>query len=273
MSGKRFCYTLNNPCLEELVIVNDLADARYHIVGYEKGENNTPHLQGYICFNHVIRFNHLKQLLPRAHWEIARCSEATNIKYCSKDNDYCEYGNRSQQGARSDLRGVAGEIASGRSMVDIAIDHPSLFIQYHRGMKELNRTLMRSFEDREVLVFIRWGVTGAGKTRYVWDHEDRGEVFTVNLHDNVPFDGYNGEQVLLFDDFGGQYDITTFLRWTDRYPLRINVKGSYSYANWTKVYFTSNLNPIEWFSGTIEEHKQAFMRRVTNVTEVPLVIL
>jgi hypothetical protein len=165
------------------------------------------------------------------------------------------------------------QLHAGGDMVDIATDHPALYIQYHRGMKELSRTLKRSFEDRDILVYIRWGVTGAGKTRYVWETEDRGDIFTVNLHDNVPFDGYNGESVLLFDDFNGHYEITSFLRWTDRYPLRVNVKGTYAYANWTKIYITSNINPIEWFIGTVEQHKQAFMRRVTNVTEVPLVIL
>lgn len=274
MSGRRFVYTLNNPTLEELVIVNGIiANARYHIVGYEKGENNTPHLQGYIAFNRVIRFNALKRLLERAHWEPARSSEAINIKYCSKDGDFVEYGNREQQGKRSDLASVADAIARGVDLSEVAADHPALFIQYHRGMKELHRTISRSFEDRVVSVNIRWGPPGTGKTRHIWDNEDRGEVFTVNLHDNVPFDGYNGESVLLFDDFNGQYDITCFLRWTDRYPTRVNVKGSYAYANWTVIYFTSNIEPDKWFYDATQQHKQAFMRRVTSVTEVPLVIL
>lgn len=256
-----------------MIVDGIIRDARYHIVGFEKGENNTPHLQGYIAFNRVTRFNSLKHILERAHWETARSSEAVNIKYCSKDGDYVEYGNREQPGARSDLKTIADAITRGKELSEIAIDHPALYIQYHRGMKELSRTIQRSYEDRVVQVLIRWGPPGTGKTRFIWESEDRGNIFTVNLHDNVPFDGYNGEQVLLIDDFNGRYDITCFLRWTDRYPLRVNVKGSYVYANWTKVYFTSNIEPNMWFLDATDQHKIAFMRRVTNVTEVPLVIL
>ena len=86
-------------------------------------------------------------------------------------------------------------------------------------------------------------------------------VFLVNCENaNFPFDAYDGEHTILFDDFYGQIPYETLLRYLDRYKVRLNVKGSYTYANWYKVFFTSNMDIMEWYPG---KNIDALLRRIT----------
>lgn len=84
--GRRWCFTLNNWCIMDLgTIIRYFGDMPY-IIGEEKGASGTPHLQGYIEFEHPRDFEALKKLSPRAHWEKAKGNQASNVKYCSKEN-------------------------------------------------------------------------------------------------------------------------------------------------------------------------------------------
>lgn len=58
---------------------------RYLIAGKEKGENGTPHLQGYLQLKKKKRLTALKKLFPeQIHWESSRGDSESNITYCSK---------------------------------------------------------------------------------------------------------------------------------------------------------------------------------------------
>ena len=41
----------------------------YQIQGYEKGEQGTPHIQGYIEFENSVSLSTLKKINKRIHWE------------------------------------------------------------------------------------------------------------------------------------------------------------------------------------------------------------
>ena len=58
-----------------------------YIVGHEIGEQKTEHLQGYVEFQQRVYLQKLKQINPRAHWEIAKGNRAQNIDYCSKGDN------------------------------------------------------------------------------------------------------------------------------------------------------------------------------------------
>lgn len=88
--SKRWCFTLNNPTPEEYKSIREnftSSSKTKYIIGKEKGEEGTPHLQGYVHFEKKIRPLSLK-LSKRIHWEKAKGSETQNIDYCSKDGSY-----------------------------------------------------------------------------------------------------------------------------------------------------------------------------------------
>lgn len=97
-------FTINNYTEDEYNNVHDyIQDKKYAIVGKEVGEDKTPHLQGYINFGKKVAFQKISEALPRAHIECAKGSAIQNQKYCSKDNDFEEFGDIPQQGKRCDL--------------------------------------------------------------------------------------------------------------------------------------------------------------------------
>jgi hypothetical protein len=75
-----------------------------------------------------------------------------------------------------------------------------------------------------------------------------------------PFDGYAGEEVLLLDDFRSSIIFNDLLRVLDRYPLRVNVKGSHSWACWTKVVISANIPLAEQYPN-LSERKDPMLRR------------
>lgn len=88
--GRKWCFTLNNPSKYYRDYMIDTLTQKHtmFIIGNEIGENNTPHLQGYIEFKNPVAFNSLKNKFPQAHFEKARGTRDQNIAYCSKQNDF-----------------------------------------------------------------------------------------------------------------------------------------------------------------------------------------
>lgn len=115
---------------------------------------------------------------------------------------------------------------------------------------------------RHACVF--WGPTGTGKSRRAW--EEAG----VHAYPKDPrskfWCGYQGQPDIIIDEFRGGIDIAHLLRWLDRYPVRVEIKGSSKPLCATKFWITSNLAPRFWYPDADEKTIDALLRRLT-VTE------
>lgn len=89
----RWCFTLNNYSKEELSSIVSVFDtkSRLYIIGDEKGECGTPHLQGYVEFKTKCRPLNLFTF-KRIHWEKAKGNRDENITYCSKQKVLVSFG-------------------------------------------------------------------------------------------------------------------------------------------------------------------------------------
>lgn len=105
-----------------------------------------------------------------------------------------------------------------------------------------------------------WGPTGTGKSRRAWD-EAGWEAYPKDPRTKF-WDGYRGQSHVVFDEFRGSIDIAHLLRWTDRYPVTIEVKGSSTILAATHIWFTSNLHPNDWYPDLDAETKLALLRRL-----------
>ena len=89
-ASKNWCFTLNNYTDSEyqdiLTFLNN--GSNKYIIGKEKGEKGTPHLQGYIELEKKMRLSEVKTLCKRIHFEKTKGTQEDNIKYCSKEGDY-----------------------------------------------------------------------------------------------------------------------------------------------------------------------------------------
>ena len=103
-----------------------------------------------------------------------------------------------------------------------------------------------------------------GKTSYVHDtHGD--DVYVFDDYRNGWWDGYSGQSVLLIDEFYGNIAYSTFLKLLDGYQIRLNIKGSFTYAKWTTVFITSNQHPKDWYPNGLTD---AMNRRITDIKHI-----
>ncbi|AKV62292.1 putative replication initiation protein [Calanoida sp. copepod associated circular virus] len=262
-SGKHWCFTLNNYTPEEESSIK-LVDAVYLVYGRERGESDTPHLQGFVSFDKRRTLRQVKELLSdRVHLESAKGTPRQASEYCKKDGDYYEVGILpGGRGTRTDLESVRELIKSGGSIRDVFDKHFGVALRYHRG---ISMAINLRGDKREWVVDVQvyWGDTGSGKTKKAWT-----EAPDAYVHPGGQwFDGYTGQPDVIFDDFSGsEFKLTYLLKLLDRYPMQVPVKGGF--VNWVpkRIFITSNLDPRTWYKDAIQEHQAALMRRITKIT-------
>lgn len=228
------------------------------------------HYQGWIQFVNPKRLNGVKKILgsKKIHVESCRGSELQNNKYCCKDGKHTQLGSFKSQGCRTDLENIKRQIENGTKLVDIISDNFEKFCQYRNGIKEYKQ--LCDFKNRNnfrvLNVTFICGPTGVGKTRFVFDKET--DIFKIQGSGLEWFDGYDGEDVLLIDEYNNNIKIDQLLALLDGYKLRLPLKGSFTYANWHKVYITSNLRREELHPNAKPEHINALDRRVNNFIDL-----
>lgn len=100
--AKNFCFTINNYTPEDIEQLEKNEYIKYMIIGKEKGEKGTPHLQGYMQLTDKKRLTWIKKHIHNtAHFEISRGTQQENYKYCSKEGDFKEYGTPTQKGTNT----------------------------------------------------------------------------------------------------------------------------------------------------------------------------
>lgn len=261
--SKHWCFTLNNYTNEEYERIKQVSDAVYLIMGKELGESGTPHIQGFITYPKRRTLRRVKeQLGNRVHLEPARGTPSQAAEYCKKEGDYWEAGTLpSGQGKRNDLEELRSLLSRRVPLREIADTQFGSFIRYQRGIMAA-RMVYANTRNWVSEVYVYWGPTGTGKTKKAWC-----EAPEAYVHPGGPwFDGYDGHESVIFDDFGGsEFKLTYLLKLLDRYPMKVPIKGGF--VEWVpkRIFITSNLNPNDWFPNAHQEHVAALRRRFTQV--------
>lgn len=107
---------------------------------------------------------------------------------------------------------------------------------------------------------VYWGPTGTGKTRRAWEE---GGLEAYPKDPNTKWwNGYRGQDCVIIDEFRGSIAINHLLRWLDRYPVYLEIKGSSAPLMATKFWITSNLEPNDWYPDLDAASKEALFRRL-----------
>ncbi len=202
----------------------------------------------------------MKKLIGgNAHLEPCLGSEFDNDKYCHKDKKYTVLGTFKCQGQRSDLESIKKIIDDGGTMLDIWDNYPGDFVRYHPGFQKAIQLVQERNTPpwREVEVEIYKGSTGTGKTRKAMKEAG----YLIGGDELRWWDGYQGEKTICIDEYANQVNCTTLLRLLDGYKKRLEIKGGHTWAQWTKVIITTNLDELH--ENALPEHRAALYRRVT----------
>lgn len=263
------CFTLNNPTETSATFaerIRNVLSPSYFVFQLEQGEQGTPHFQGYLEFPSPKSFNAIRHALNNAHIEARRGSAAQASDYCQKADSRLDgpwvFGELSAQGRRSDLSDAIASLRDS-GLTGVAEQYPASFVKYSSGLAKLD-ALQHRFERRgePPSVFLHYGPTDAGKTRRAYDNEPQ----LVRLSPELKwFDSYYpGDPAVLFDEFAGRMshcELTRLLEVTDRYPLHLQVKGGHIRFNPSRIYFTTNIHPRDWYDYSKRETQYAALRR------------
>lgn len=229
------------------------------------------HNQGWLQLKQRKRLSYLKQIAPAAHWEACRGSEETNEKYCRKDvtvgNTFNCFGSFTTQGTRTDLNEVKAYIKDNKSCREVAEKFFPQYLKFNRGIEKYitMQEKVKRRNWRTVEVWYLCGPTGCGKTRQVMDLWP--DCYKIQGYGLQWWDGYEGEDVLLIDEYINNVNIGVLLSLLDGYRLRLAVKGGFTYANWTKVYITSNYRLEELHERASTRNRDALKRRISQVLD------
>lgn len=152
-----------------------------------------------------------------------------------------------EQGRRRDLEEIRGRLIAGDSLREIAMDHFGDWLRYERGFRSF-RAIIREQRDFQTEVIVLWGRSGSGKSRYAWEQGGPDSYWLHNPNSNRCFwDGYDGHESVVIDEFSGWLPYSFMLRLIDRYPMRVETKnGSVPFIA-KRIFITSNVCPSRWY--------------------------
>lgn len=270
---RNYCFTWNNPpayIFEEGASgMRNKLNATYLCFGEETGESGTFHLQGYVEFKEGKTINQLKKIFNGIHWEARKGSQEQAIKYCEKDGKFQKSGEIKNQGKRNDLIELKNQIIEGRKVEDIMIDEPISYHQYGRTLNKIEDVIMRrKWRTTMTKGIWLWGRTGSWKSGTAFTDYDPKTHFLVPT-DNGWWDGYQQQDIVIFNDLRGDVPYNFLLQLVDRWPMHVRRRNREPMPFISKtVIITSSLPPEQIYNNRNEQDSiEQLLRRFT-VTEM-----
>lgn len=267
---KGWVFTLNNPDpdgSDSPARWEDNDRVRYCFWQSEVGDgtdgvpSGTPHYQGHLVLHTKARRSWLKRHLCRkSHFEPRKGTLDQAEEYCSKEETRVDpiggpqlgagcFGTRprSGRGGRSDLDCVRQDLDEGASMREISERYFGTFLRYERGLRSY-RLLRQRQRDWITYTHVLWGPPGCGKTRAVTELAGPDAYWLPKPNSNRAFwDGYDGHDTVVIDEFYGWLPRDFMQRLCDRYPLNVETKGGTVAFVAKQIFITSNARPEKWW--------------------------
>ena len=300
--ARKWLLTFNNPAdhgFEQPAIVERLekfTSVLYWCMCDEIGSEGTYHTHLYIAFKTPRNHTVLENAFPGAHRDIVRGTSQQNRDYILKDGeqynkqddgtyDYAdnsgkrhqgtnftatfqEWGEmpRESQGKSKDVERIYNLLKDGASNHEIVDAVPSAMLSLEKVNQ--TRSMLRDTEFaskwRDLEVTYIFGGTGTGKTRSVMDKHGYDNCYRVTDYKH-PFDTYDGQDIIIFEEFRGGLKHGDMLNYLDGYPLLLPCRYFNRQACYTKVFIITNIPPEGQYLGVDEESRAAFYRRIHKV--------
>lgn len=270
----RLAFTLNNPSEAEMDVISRQVQelGMEHLKGgviskeHWKDCGMTPHLQGFLRFSKEIQINaewRVRNGLHRAAIFRAKKSSEVNWNYVKKsgahhtphkpewgEEVWIEVGDAGNQGDRSDIHAVNDDIQNGMPLNVIARTHPNVFVKYHGGVTDLYH---RSQKRRRLSTFPRilvlYGATKTGKSHmahHLCDQTDE-EYFVKIPNTTKWWNGYDGQNVIILEEYRGSIPFSSLLMLLDRYGMQVEYKGGITHIQASTFVICSPVHPKLWY--------------------------
>jgi len=266
--SRGWCYTLNNYTEEERDALRALKSV-YHVFGYERGEEGTPHLQGYVHFQHQKTLSAVKKIMPRAHLEPRMGTVDQAVEYCKKEGDFEEHGEKpmsqKEKGEcnKKRWRQIQQKAEEGDEEW-LKENEPHVYHTQLATFRSHKKPRMEVLHYEETPHEWWVGPTGTGKSRRVWEQYPKHYAKEKNKW----WCNYTGQDVVVIEeaDPKNMEHLADRLKvWADRYPFPGEIKGGrIEGIRPQKVIVTSNYTPEECFPN--QNDLEPILRRFKIVT-------
>lgn len=229
----------------------------------ELGESGYRHWQLIVSFTTKKTLAQVKSAFcPSAHCEPTRSTAAETYvhKDETRDGEPFEFGAKSLNRNSAHDWDVIKTLATSGKLDQIPSD---IFVRYYRTLRSISSDYARPV-GIEKQVFVFFGPTGTGKSRRAWE-EAGTDVYAKDPRSKF-WCGYSGQEHVVIDEFRGGIDISHLLRWFDRYPVNVELKGSSIPLSARKIWITSNLHPSAWYTD-LDRHTYAALERRLEMVE------
>lgn len=264
-----------------------------HEVGGEEGRN---HIQAFVCCSRRLRYNQVADALDLAanqvHFVNVVRTPWKSWDYCSEKKDdgtRCgcpskSFGDRPSEHSRAkvDWHQFVGLAGSETPLRTLLLQEPALIaprIPQFRNCRQLlwsPENTPAEWSKRDVIVL--WGSTGVGKSRRVREecHRQGLRLWVAPIGTlGQWFDGYDGQQVALWDDFVGGMPFRALLQLLEGNRMDVPVKGGFTCWRPSAVYFTSDRHWTQWQFpkgadqklGPMSQEEEAQLRRRVTLCE------
>lgn len=294
-SSRKYLLTINNPIdhgfTHERIraILNEFSGLRYFCMCDEVGEQGTPHTHVYVVFGNSVMFDTMHKKFYGVHIDKANGSNQENRDYVRKEGKWAddakhetnkpetfeESGELPPDRTKSETQAekIVQMIRDGKSNAEILDECPTAYSKMSFIEQTRQTLLEEQHKDtwRDLDVTYIWGESGAGKTRSVMEQYGYSNVFRVTNYDSHPFDGYKGQDVVVFEEFRSGIKIQDMLNYLDGYPVMLPCRYADKVACYTKVFLISNI-PLESQYPNVQtdnpETWAAFRRRIGSTMEM-----
>lgn len=253
MSGRAFCFTLNNYTDEDIARIKNLGNYRYVVYGKEVGESGTPHLQGFIYYYSNRSLRALIRDIPRAHFELKRGTFTQAIEYCKKDGDFVEVGSKPfdqhEKGDKSKEKWSAimekAKVGDEKWLLE---QYPDVYFKHlgcFRSHRVFDLTTM-DYSDAETPHEWWYGDTGTGKSRML--DSAYPDAYPKNV--SKWWCSYKGEETVHIEEWPlglGDIMVHHLKKWVDRYKFLAEYKGGSFVIRPKKIIVTSNFSLEQCF--------------------------
>lgn len=290
-SSRKFQLTINNPAdhgfTHERIrtILSEFSGVVYWCMCDEIGEQGTPHTHLYVVFKNSTMFDTLHGKFYGAHIEQANGSNKQNRDYIRKDGKWLddtkhetnladtfeEWGelppDRTKQETQAER--IVQMIRDGKTNAQILAECPTAYNKI-ADIEQTRQTLLQEEHKdkwRDLFVTYLWGDSGAGKTRSVMEQYGYSNVYRVTDYAH-PFDGYKGQDIVVFEEFRSSLSIGDMLNYLDGYPVDLPCRYANKVACYTKAFIISNISLEQQYPNVQVDNPEtwkAFRRRIKNV--------
>lgn len=289
---RKYLLTINNPVKygfdrDTLIHLCTDLDPEYCCMSDEIGlKEGTPHTHIYLKFLHARSFKTIKETFVSAHIDVSKGDDWDNIDYVFKQgkweedekadtnikDSHWEWGliPEPREPKVAPTKVIKELIDNDFKIADILDAHPTFAfkirqIEDYKRIKDIKTHEGYMYNHRSDLeVYYIYGPTASGKSFYISTKYDPKEICVATDYKH-PFENYDFQKVMVFEEFRSDIDCKAMLKYLDIYPCSLPHRYGNKFACYNKVYIISNI-PIGRQFVDIQENEPetyaALVRRI-----------